>query len=73
MTVEAIKDAIEHLPAEEQSALVSWIGHRDLRAWDKQIEADFSPGGAGLKLLEAIDAEIDAGRLEHFQVIKARE
>ena len=72
MTVEAIKDLIEELPPEDQTALAIWISERDSRAWDEQIERDFSPGGAGMALLEGIDARIDAGD-EGFQVIRPRE
>jgi len=39
------------------------------KAWDKQIEEDFSAGGAGMPLIEKWDAEINAGkslRLEEF-------
>ena len=72
MTVEAIKDLIEELPPEDQTALAIWISERDSHAWDEQIERDFSPGGAGMALLEEIDARIDAGD-EGFQVIRPRE
>jgi len=27
--------------------------------WDEEIDADFSPGGRGMKLLEEIDSAID--------------
>ncbi len=73
MTVEAIKDLIEELPPEDQTALALWISERDSRVWDEQIERDFSPGGAGMTLLDEIDARIDAGDVEGFQVIRPRE
>jgi hypothetical protein len=73
MTVEAIKDLIEELPPEDQTALALWISERDSRAWDEQIERDFSPGGAGMTLLDEIDAHIDAGDIEGFRVIRPRE
>ena len=72
MTVEGIKNLIEHLPFEDQSALAAWISRRDSAAWANQIEADFSAGGAGMKLLAAIDAEIEAGSVEGFRVTPLR-
>ncbi len=63
MTLEAIKKAITELPEQEK------LNEQDAKTWDKQIEDDFSEGGAGMALLEAWDAEIKAGRsvpLEEF-------
>ena len=54
MTLEGIKEAIEHLPEREQLALESWLAER----WDAQLQRDFSPGGPGMALLEEADAEI---------------
>lgn len=61
MTLEAIKEAITGLPDSEKASLLSWLGEQDAMAWDKQIEADFSEGGAGEALLEKWDAEVSAG------------
>jgi hypothetical protein len=61
MTLEAIKQAITELPEEDQASLAAWIAEHDARDWDKQIEEDFSEGGAGMTLLETWDAEIKAG------------
>jgi hypothetical protein len=69
MTLEAIKQAITELPEQERTSLVAWLTEEDARAWDKQIEDDFSEGGAGMALLETWDAEIKAGgslSLEEF-------
>jgi hypothetical protein len=69
MTLEAIKQAITELPEEVKTSLVAWLNEQDAKAWDKQIEADFSEGGAGMALLEIWDAEIKAGKsvpLEEF-------
>lgn len=57
MTVEAIKDVIAHLPDEEKTALASWIIEQDHLIWDKQIEEDFSSGGAGMALLAEAEAK----------------
>ena len=58
MTLEAIKQAIADLPEGEKISLVAWLTEQDAKAWDKQIEDDFSAGGAGSALLESWDAEI---------------
>jgi hypothetical protein len=58
MTLEAIKEAIEHLPPEQQAILADWISERDWQAWDEQIERDFSPGGHGMPLLAELEREI---------------
>ena len=69
MTLEAIKQAIAELPEKEKTTLVAWLKGQDALAWDKEIENDFSEGGAGKELLEKWDAEINAGKsipLEEF-------
>ncbi|MGD0225778.1 MAG: hypothetical protein ABSF71_25895 [Terriglobia bacterium] len=73
MTLEAIKQAIPELPEGEKTSLAAWLNELDAKAWDKQIEEGFSEGGAGLNLLEALDAEIKAGKsvpLEEFLVLR---
>ncbi len=62
MTLEGIKQAIAELPEGERTSLVAWLNERDAKAWDKQIEDDFSEGGAGMAMLEEWDAEIKAGK-----------
>jgi len=61
MTLEAIKAAIAELPETERASLASWLVRLDSEAWDRQIDADFSEGGAGTPQLERWDAEIKAG------------
>jgi len=61
MTLEAIKAAIAELPETERASLADWLIRQDAAEWDKQMEADFSEGGAGTPLLESWDAEIKAG------------
>jgi hypothetical protein len=61
MTLEAIKEAIAELPNTEKASLVSWLNAQDAEACDRQIEADFSEGGAGMALLEQWDSEIASG------------
>ena len=74
MTLEAIKDAIGELPEAEKVSLVAWLNEQDAKAWDKQLETDFSEGGAGMALLEAWDAEIEAsGSIPLEQFLSQRE
>lgn len=58
MTLATIKEAIEQLPPEEQTILASWLSERDWKAWDEQIEHDFSPGGHVMPLLAELEREI---------------
>ena len=67
MTVKAIKEAIEHLPDEEKTALAAWIVEQDIKTWDKQIAEDFSPCGAGMPLLEQVKGDIRAGKFKPFE------
>jgi hypothetical protein len=62
MTLKAIKEAIEQLPPEQQTALASWLSERDWKAWDEQIERDFSAGGRGMPLLADLEREIAEGK-----------
>ena len=67
MTVEAIKEAFERLPDEKKTALAVWIVEQDRRAWDKQMEEDFSPGGPGMPLLDKVKADIRTGKFKRFE------
>jgi len=62
MTVEDIKAAIGQLPESERLKLADWFEEMKERAWDAEMERDFSPGGRGDHLVEKINREIDAGR-----------
>ena len=62
MKVEAIKEAIAGLPADEKTRLATWIIRQDMMEWDRQIEEDFSAGGRGMALLEEAEADVREGR-----------
>ena len=62
MTVESIKEAIAGLPAEQKISLAAWIVRQGLNEWDRELEADFSPGGRGMALIEEAEAGFQAGR-----------
>ena len=61
MTVEAIKDAINHLSETEQRELAGWLEELAEEAWDRQIERDFAKGGRGAPIAERLRREIEAG------------
>ncbi len=49
----------------------TWLGateHRligqDAAEWDRQMEEDFSPSGAGMALLEEVEADVRSGRVK---------
>lgn len=58
MTLEAIKEAIQQLPPEQQTMLASWLSERAWKSWDAEIERDFAPGGRGKALLAELKREI---------------
>jgi hypothetical protein len=62
MTLEALKQAIAELPAEEESALAAWLHEQETDDWDRQMQKDFSPGGRGVRVLENVTADIRDGK-----------
>ena len=54
MNLTEIQHILEELSAEEQTAFAAWIGDRDRARWDEEIQRDFSPGGAGMELLNSM-------------------
>jgi hypothetical protein len=73
MTVESTKQAIAELGAEEKTSLAAWLTEQDVAAWDRQMEEDFSPGGAGVALLEEAEADVRAGRTKPMDEFLADE
>jgi hypothetical protein len=61
MNLTEIQHAIEALPAEQQASLIAWLSQRDRRQWDFELEQDFSPGGAGMALLDRVRAQVGRG------------
>jgi hypothetical protein len=58
MTIEAIKEAIAQLPEYERHSLAAWLNELDYDDWDRQMVADFSPGGRGMALVEKVKREV---------------
>jgi hypothetical protein len=73
MTVESIKEAISELGAEEKTSLAAWLIEQDAAEWDRQMEEDFLPGGAGMALLEEAEADVRAGRVKPMDEFLADE
>ena len=61
MDLTEIQRAIERLPAEQQASLAVWLSERDRLQWDLELEEDFSPGGAGMALLDRVRAQVGRG------------
>jgi hypothetical protein len=61
MDIGEIQHAIEALSPEQQMTLLDWLTERDRREWDAQIERGFSPGGAGMYLLDRVRAQVRGG------------
>jgi hypothetical protein len=62
MDVETIKAAIETLSESERRVLADWLQELEDRAWDAEMERDFSPGGRAQALAEKINREIEEGK-----------
>jgi len=67
MTVADIKAAIAQLPEPERLELADWLDAMKNRAWDAEMERDFSSGGRGTRLLEEVEADIREGRVKPME------
>ena len=67
MTVEALREAIAELPEDERHSLAAWLMELEFDEWDKQMVKDFSPGGRGATLAEAVKSDIAAGKARPFE------
>jgi hypothetical protein len=67
MNVEAIKAVIEQLPKPDRRRLADWLDDLEERAWDTEIERDFSAGGGGTQLLHQVEQEIAEGKARPIQ------
>jgi hypothetical protein len=61
MNLTEIQHAIEGLQVEQQASLATWLSERDRLQWDLELEQDFSPGGAGIALLDRVRAQVGRG------------
>ena len=67
MTVADIKAAIAQLPEPELLELAEWLDEIRNRAWDAEMERDFSSGGRGIRLLEEAEEDLRAGRVKPME------
>jgi hypothetical protein len=72
MNLTELQHAIEALPADQQSSLAAWLSERDRRQWDVEIEQDFSPGGAGIALLDRVRAQVGRGDSKLIAEVRRR-
>lgn len=63
MTLDAIKEAIEHLPENQRRQLANWFERMEESAWDQQFD-NFAAGGNGERLLSEIREEISGERAQ---------
>lgn len=73
MDIAEIQRAIEALPKDQQALLAAWLSARDQAEWDDEIERDFSPGGAGMALLEQMKADARAGKFHPMEERRLRQ
>ena len=64
MSLAEIKHAVSALSPDELAELGAFLRERENRAWDQQIDADFSDGGRLNSVAEEVRNDIRAGRLE---------
>ena len=62
MSIEQIKEAIEHLSFEERAELAAWLHGWEDDDWDEQIKRDVAAGRFDAVIRE-IDEDIRDGRL----------
>jgi len=71
MTLEALKEHIEHLPERQQYDLLQWLDERERAQWDAEMERDFAPGGPAAFLLDEAKADFEAGRFKPLDEVLA--
>jgi hypothetical protein len=67
MTVEALKEIIAALPAEDRHSLTAWLNDLEYDDWDKQMVQDFSAGGRGAAWAEKVRRDIAEGNATSFE------
>lgn len=62
-TLVEIKAAVENLSVSERAEFAKWFNGWEDDAWDRQMAADFAPGGKHADVLREVDENIKAGRI----------
>lgn len=55
------------LPEGERDSLAAWLNELDYDSWDREMAADFPPGGRGMALVEKVKREIAGGKALPFE------
>lgn len=63
MSLAEIEQAVERLTPEELTQLAAFIAQRENRAWDDEIDRDFSPGGRLSAVADEVRRDIADGQL----------
>ena len=66
MTLQAIKEAIAHLP-DERRELAGWFEGIEERAWENELKRDFATGGKGEHLAKQVQQEISDGKAKPLE------
>ncbi len=64
MSLADIKSAVDALSPEELSELAAFIRERDNAIWDRQIDADFAPGGRLREVADEVRSDAQAGKIQ---------
>ena len=62
-TVAEIKNAVANLSLSERAEFAKWFNGWEDDEWDKQVAADFAPGGRYEAVLKEVDDNIATGKL----------
>jgi hypothetical protein len=65
--LEAIKEAIKHLPEEERRKLAGWFEGMEEAASDEDVKRDFAPGDKGVRLAKEIQREVAQGKVRSLE------
>ena len=63
-SLETIKEAIGGLQERDRAALAAWLNLSDMDDWERQMDADFSPGGRAHSVVERVRAQVREGKFE---------
>ncbi len=67
MSLQTIKDEIEHLSDAERRELADWFAQIEARSWEREFERDCGSGGAGMPFLEEMKTDARAGKFKPFK------
>jgi hypothetical protein len=66
MSLAEIKSAVDTLSEAELTELATFIRKREEAAWDRQIDADFAESGRLRSVLEEVQTDLRAGRVDEL-------